>query len=71
MRVYGISAFECERLYEGPNACLNGLEAYYAEQYGSYVWDGGYNAGECGKAPVRRDVSDTTRIWMKRRVFHR
>ena len=67
MREHGICAFECECIRQIANTSLNELECYYAEQYDAYVWDGGYNQGECGKAAVRREVSDVTRTWMKRR----
>ncbi len=69
MREEGEESFECECLRQVPNAMLNALECYYAEQYGSYVWDGGYNLGECGGAPVRREMSDETREWMRRRAI--
>lgn len=52
-----------------PNKHLNGLECYYAEQYNAYVWDGGYNAVECGNAPVRRELSDEQRTWMRRKAI--
>ena len=68
LRAYGIGAFECICLRVCPNAQLNSLECYYAEQFGASVWDGGYNVGECGRAPVRAEVSDDRRLWMKRRA---
>lgn len=71
MRTYGIHAFECICLHVCPNKQLNDLECYYAEQYGTYVWDGGYNVGECGGAPVRTDMSDSKRVWMKRKAIAR
>ena len=71
MRETGEDAFECECLRQVPNAMLNGLEAYYAEQYGSYVDEGGYNLRECGGAPVRREMSDETRMWIRRRAIGR
>ena len=66
MRLYGITSFECIPVCVTQNNHLNSLECYYAEQYNAYVWDGGYNVSECGKASVRRDVSDVKRLWMKR-----
>lgn len=69
MREHGVRSFECECIWQAPNASLNDLECYYAEQYGAYVWDGGYNQVECGKAVVCREVSDETRMWMKRRAM--
>ena len=71
MREEGEDAFECECLRQVPNAMLNGLEAYYAEQYGSYVEEGGYNVRECGGVPVRREMSDETRVWIRRRAIWR
>jgi len=69
MREEGEDAFECECLRQVPNVQLNALEAYYAEQYSSYVGEGGYNVGECGGAPVRREMSDETRMWIRRRAI--
>ena len=69
MREEGEDAFECECLRQVPNVALNGLEAYYAEQYGSYVSEGGYNVKECGGEPVRREMSDETRLWVRRRAI--
>jgi hypothetical protein len=69
LRLYGVHAFWCECVCVVENEALNDLECYYAEQYGSYAWDGGYNEGACGGAPVRADVSDSRRTWMKRRAI--
>lgn len=69
MRRFGMKEFECICLRVCPNEQLNALECYYAEQYNAYVWDGGYNVGECGTAPVRKEVSDERRVWMKRRAI--
>ena len=69
LRTFGVHAFECTCLRVCPNAHLNSLECYYAEQYAAYVWEGGYNTGECGGAPVRAEMSDTKRLWMKRRAI--
>ena len=71
LRVYGVHAFECSCVCVVSNECLNALECYYADQMNAYVWDGGYNVGECGGALVRKDVSDDRRMWMKRRAILR
>ena len=71
LRTYGVHEFECICLRVCPNEELNELECYYAEQFNAYVWDGGYNVGECGGAPVRKEVSDETRLWMKRYAIRR
>lgn len=71
LRLYGVHAFECICLRVCPNEQLNALECYYAEQYDAYVWEGGYNTGECGGAPVRTEMSDDKRMWMKRRAIQR
>ena len=71
LRRYGVRAFECSCLRVCPNDHLNELECYYAEQYDAYVWEGGYNTGECGGAPVCKDVSDERRLWMKRRAIRK
>jgi hypothetical protein len=47
------------------NEELNALECYYAEQYDAYEWMGGYNLGECGKAPVTEDMPDERRMYKK------
>ena len=69
LRSLGVHAFECECVCVVANAYLNDLEGYYAEQYSAYVWDGGYNVGECGGAPVRREVGDAQRMWMRKRAI--
>jgi len=71
MREDGEDQFECECLRQVSNDQLNTLEAYYAEQYGSYASDGGYNERECGGAAVRREMSDETRMWIRRRSIWR
>jgi hypothetical protein len=71
MREVGDDQFECECLRQVSNAHLNALEAYYAEQYGAYVSDGGYNERECGGATVRREMNDDTRMWIRRRAIWR
>lgn len=69
MRKYDIHDFECICICVVENEQLNGLECYYAEQYNAYVWDGGYNAGECGKAPVKGDLPDERRLLIRRHAI--
>lgn len=69
MRLYAIGSFECIPICVTENENLNSLECYYAEQYNAYVWEGGYNVGECGKSLICKDVSDETRLWMKRKAI--
>ena len=71
MRMYDLHEFECICICVVANETLNNLEAYYAEQYGAYVWDGGYNMGECGRSLVRKEMSDETRVWIRRRAIVR
>lgn len=49
MSKYGIKNFSCEIVINTSNENLKNLEAYYAEQYGSYIWQNGYNAVICDK----------------------
>jgi group I intron endonuclease len=54
---YGKDAFNLETLGIFPRSSLNNMEAYYAEQFKSYMWDtneeagipGGYNMMLCGQ----------------------
>jgi group I intron endonuclease len=54
---YGKDAFRLEILGVFPRSSLNNMEAYYAEQFQSYMWDtneeagisGGYNMMLCGQ----------------------
>ena len=71
LRTYGVHEFECICICVVPNEMLNALECYYAEVYDAYVWAGGYNVGECGNAPVRVEVADERRYWMKRNAIRR
>ena len=71
MRNYDIREFECICICVVDNAQLNNLECYYAEQYNAYVWDGGYNTGECGNAVVRKDMTDERRLQMRRNAIYR
>ena len=71
MRQYDIREFECICICVVENSQLNELECYYAEQYNAYAWDGGYNAGECGGAPIRPDMSDEKRSQMRRNAIYR
>lgn len=70
LRMYGVHSFECSCICVVPNESLNGLECYYAEQYSAYVWEGGYNQGECGRASVRREMEDDKRLWSKRKAIY-
>jgi group I intron endonuclease len=56
MRKYGYDSFKIETLCICNYNCINNLEAYYAEIYGTYIWDipGGYNMVWCGGASVAR-----------------
>lgn len=52
MRHYGSDSFKIKTLTICSHDALKSLEPYYAEQYGSYVWDndpGGYNMVWCGE----------------------
>ena len=69
MRTYDLSEFECICLRVAMNEHLNALECYYTEQYDAYVWDGGYNAGECGKARVAREMNDDRRTRAKKNAI--
>ena len=71
LREYGVKEFECICICLAENSQLNDLECYYAEQYNAYVWDGGYNTGECGKSPVRKEMDDDRRKWIRRRAIWR
>lgn len=46
---YGEGSFNIETLRILPNESLDNMECYYAEQYESYVWQGGYNQAMCGR----------------------
>lgn len=54
---YGKESFTLETLGVFPRSSLNNMEAYYAEQFCSYIWDtneqagipGGYNMMMCGQ----------------------
>ena len=71
MRRYGLQEFECICVCVVGNAGLNELESYYAEQYGSYVCDGGYNVGECGGERIAREMDDAIRYRIKRNAIWR
>lgn len=71
MRKYDIREFECICICVVENPQLNNLECYYAEQYNAYVWDGGYNVGECGRAPVKKHMTDERRLQMRRNAIVR
>jgi len=66
LRKYPIEAFRIEVLCVVPYLSLNNMEAYFAEQYSSYVWDSpcGYNMVWCGGSRVARcgiKMSDSTK----------
>lgn len=69
MRQCDLRMFECICICVVPNDQLNDLECYYAEQYDAYVWFGGYNVGECGKAPVKENITDERRLMIRRRAI--
>ncbi len=56
LRKYPIESFKVDTLCVVPYLALNNMEAYFAEQYSSYVWDspGGYNMVWCGGSKVAR-----------------
>jgi len=56
MRKHGKDKFKVECLCVVPHEALNRMEAYYAEQFQSYIWDtpGGYNMIWCGGSSVAR-----------------
>lgn len=56
LRKYPIESFIVELICNVPYSALNNMEAYFAEQYSSYVWDspGGYNMVWCGGSKVAR-----------------
>lgn len=59
---YGESEFQLEILSELPEESLDNMECYYAEQYESYVWQGGYNQTECGRGrPYDYKTKEETR----------
>lgn len=67
IRKYGMEAFRVESLCSVSYDALNNMEAYYAEQYESYIWDtpGGYNMIWCGGSGVARigfKMNQATRI---------
>lgn len=57
IREFGKDAFKVETLCVVPHESLNNMEAYWAEQLQTYVWDPpmfwprGYNVRECGTDP--------------------
>jgi len=60
MRLYGKSAFKIEQLSHVSLASLNNMEAYWAEQLGTYITDTsfngtrGYNVRSCGESDVEK-----------------
>jgi group I intron endonuclease len=69
---YGKDAFKLETLGIFPRSSLNNMEAYYAEQLKSYMWDtneeagipGGYNMMLCGQMN-RQGMKHTTEALAK------
>jgi group I intron endonuclease len=51
IKKHGVDAFIFERLCVCKHSELGNMEAYYAEQFESYIWDtpGGYNMVWCGE----------------------
>jgi group I intron endonuclease len=73
MRKYGYESFKIETLCNCPYASLNNLEAYYAEIYGTYIWDipGGYNMVWCGGASFARigaKLNDETKLKISKKA---
>jgi len=59
---YGADAFRIETVCELPEESLDNMECYYAEQYESYVWQGGYNQTMCGRGrPYDYNTKEETR----------
>lgn len=54
IRLYGKENFKIDTLCVCSHTALGNMEAYYAEQYGSYIWDPepGYNMVWCGNQPM-------------------
>ena len=48
-RKYGRGAFVVDTLCIVSAESLDNMECYFAKQYNSYVWEGGYNAVLCGR----------------------
>ena len=61
MNKYGLDNFICETLCICSLEALDNLEAYYAEQYGTYTWDDnpGYNMVWCGEGTGRRGIKQS------------
>jgi group I intron endonuclease len=53
MSKYGKSSFYLETLTICSKQSLDNLEAYYAEQYNSYIYENGYNIALCGRGQPR------------------
>lgn len=52
-RKYGNDRFRVEVIRVCLKSELDNLEAYYAEEYQSYVWQNGYNLAPCGRGQPR------------------
>lgn len=74
IRLYGKDNFKIEILCICSHAALGNMEAYYAEQYGSYIWDPepGYNMVWCGRHPTLglkhspENIEKMKQAWTKR-----
>jgi len=63
---YGADSFLVETLCEVSENALDNMECYYAEQYESYVWQGGYNQTLCGRGrPYDYSTKEETRKRMR------
>ena len=71
IRKYGKENFKIERLCVCPYSALGNMESYYAEQYGTYVWDPepGYNMVWCGEN-FRRGITHTQEVREKLSKSH-
>jgi len=52
-RKYTTDDFKIELIRTCLNEHLDSLEAYYAEEFQSYVWQNGYNVAPCGRGQPR------------------
>ena len=72
MHFYGPESFTLELLCRSSHEGLPNMEAYWAEQLETYVWDspGGYNAVWCGKG-WRLGIPDTEETRLKKSNTHK
>jgi group I intron endonuclease len=52
-RKYGIDSFYIEIIRVCLRNELDNLEAYYAQEYQTYIWENGYNLAQCGRGQPR------------------